>query len=457
MNRKIISAAVAAVVFFSAASGSYAYMLYSEGMSAVGISSEYTPDLILLNSELNEAVRTYSLTPPETTEQPGIAVTGTNEVTGSAEAGNPEEQVDSAGTEEAKDAATIYTELIKLAQEYHTETGKNGRELAGKLMDYDVLLKKLNILLGRYEYRLDNAEKLEKLALTGECDAKTAQGARDEADSLYYEIKALLFDISVLKADIEAVTGEPLKDDFDFNSVYLITDALKLDPESFVDRSQLGTLYVPVGAALEEYEAADCTSPLNTAVQAYYSLGTAMREYISAAAAEKEGRNSVLLGELTRDELRILTEAVEDCFLVAAQAKAEFSKALLALDEASGRAVSGTVISGQEAGILSETVSENARGVGMWLVLRTSGGTEFLPISYPTGTYPIDEDDKARYSYKITYDDSEIGSAVCGNSCAVSEIPYRDGLNKAQVEFFRNGVSVGIYRVNIFTPYGEFE
>ena len=457
MNKKIISAAAAAVVFFSAAASSYAYTLYSEGMGAVSISAAYTPDLIRLNGELYEAVRTYSLTPPETAEQPEIAVTGSDEGTGSAEAGSSEEHADSREAEEAPDAAAIYTELITLAQEYHSETGKNGRVLAGKLMDYDVLLKKLNILIGRYDSRRENAEKLEKLALTGECDAKTAQSARDEAESLYYEIKALLFDISVLKSDIETITGEPIKDDFDFNSVYLITDALKLDPEAFVDRSQLGTLYAPEGAALAEYEAADCTSPLNTAVQAYYSLGTAMREYISAAAAEKEGRNSVLLGELTQEDLLKLTEAREDCFLAAAEAKAEFSKTLLALDEASGRAVSGTVISGQEAGILSETLPENARGVGMWLVLRTSGGTEFLPVSYPTGTYPIDEDDTARYSYKVTYDGSEIGSAVCGNFCTVSGIPYRDGLNNAQVDFFRNGVSVGTYRVNIFTPYGEFE
>lgn len=452
MNKKIVSAAAASIVFFSAAASSFAYSLYSEGKSAAGVSEGYSTELTRLNLELCEAVKTYSLNSSKTVESTKEAATSTAEETGSAEA-DPEPQP----TEESPNAAEIYSELVALAQEYHSVTAKTGRELAGKLMDYDVALKRLKILINRYKSRWEYADKLDKLSLTGDCDTKTAQSAKDDADGLLFDIKALLFDISVMKSEIESYTGETLTDDFDFNVVYLITDALKLDPDSFFDRSQLGSLYVPEGAALAEYEAVDCTSQLNDSVKAYYSLGAAMREFISAAAAEKEGKHSRLLGEMTSEELQKLTEVREDCFLSAAKAKAEFSKALLALDEASGRSVSGTVISGQEAAILCDTLHESSKGAGMWLVLRTSDCTVFLPVLYPAGTYPVDEDDKARYSYTISYDGKKIDSAACGDSCRITEIQYRDGLNYAEVVFYRNGVSVGTYCVSIFTPYGEFE
>lgn len=452
MNKRIISAVSAAVVFFSAAASACAYTLYSEGKCAASVSEGYTPELTRLNSELYEAVKTYSLTSSETAEQSEAIPQCSAEETGSSE-----EQSEPQPPEEASDTAAIYTELLAIAQQYHDETAKTGRELAGKLMDYDVALKRLKILIGRYESRRDNAEKLERLVLTGESDTKTAQSARDEADDIYFDIKALLFDISVMKSDIESITGETLKDDFDFNGVYLITDALKLNCEAFTDLSQLGSLYVPEGIEPSKYEASDCTAPLNASVQAYYALGAAMRDYVTAAAAEKEGESGLLLDEMTPDELQKLTEAREDCFLAAAEAKVEFSKALLALDEASGRSVSGTLISGQEADVLSSTLPESVQGTGMWLVLRTSGGIGFLPVSSPEGTYPINEEDTALYSYTLSYNGQKIGSAGCGSICQMTGFSYKDGVNHAEAEFFRNGVSVGTYRVYIFTPYGRFE
>ncbi|MGN1341302.1 MAG: hypothetical protein ACI4WS_13500 [Oscillospiraceae bacterium] len=487
MNKKMMVAAAAAAVFFSAAGSSSAYTLYSEGKSAEALSGSYFRELQGLNYELNEAVKNYTTTPPETTEtqpeqtveatggaagsaeaQPGSPQEGAPEAAGSAEA-QPEppqeEAPEAAGSAEAQpeppqeeppDAAALYTELIGLAQEYHSQTAKTGTELAGRLMDYDLALKKLKILISRYDNRKEYAQELEKLALTGECDAKTAQAAKDEADSRFYDVKALMFDISVMKSDIEGMTGEPLKDDFDFNSVYLITDALKLDGEALRDRSQLGTLYTPEGAEVPELEETDCSPMLNDSVQAYYSLGSALREYLSAVSAEKEGESLLKLGELTADELQKLTEDREDKFLTAVEAKGGLSKALLALDEALGKAVSGRIISPQEKNVLCGTLTDDDRGTGMWIVFRTIGGTELCPVSYPGGTYPIDEDDDAYYSYTIAYDGQEIGTAVVGASCRVSDIVYRDGVNYAEVTFYRSGVRVGTYWLNIFTPYGEF-
>jgi len=76
--------------------------------------------------------------------------------------------------------------------------------------------------------------------LVGEC----TKAERDEAEKLrddkYYELQSLLFDISALKSEIEAQTGETLSSDFDFSSAYLITDALKLSADELSDWGKLG-------------------------------------------------------------------------------------------------------------------------------------------------------------------------------------------------------------------------
>lgn len=445
MNKKAIAVCAAAFVFIFAAESSSAFTLYSEGKSAAFIAENYTEDLRQLNTGLYEAVKVYSTAPEEAPEATA------SEDSSDAESSAPQPEA------EKPDTAGLYTGLLDLTQEYHLKTSEAGKELAGKLMDYDICLKKLKILISRYDARKENAERLSRLALTGECDSKEASDAKDEADSFYFDIKALLFDISVLKADIEGITGETLSDDFNFNSVYLITDALKIDDAGLNGLTQFGSLYVPEGVELPEYTAVDCTSQISDAVQLYYALGAALREYISAAAAEKEGKSDLMLGQTTAEELRTLTETREDCFLAAAQAKADLSKALIALDDISGNALTGAIISGEEANVLSGTLPEDVHGRGMWLAFRTSEGAVLCPVSYPAGTYPIDEEDESRYTYTLKYNGEKIGSAVCGAACHISGIEYKDGLNYAEIYFYRDGVFVGKYQVNIFTPYGKFE
>lgn len=447
MNRKAIAAIAAAVALFSVMGSASAYTLYSEGRNALYISGSYTDELRRLNEEMDRAVQDYPPKPEDETDKKEK----TSEAGGTSEAGSTGEAV----PEEAPDMAAVYTGLLGLTQEYHSETAKTGRELAFKLMDYDVCLKKLKILVGRYEVRKENAEKLAGMALTGECDAKTASAAKTEAESVYFDIKALLFDISVLKADIEEITGETLKDDFNFNGVYLITDALKIDAAVLTDWSQLTTIYFPEGMERAEFEVQDTSSQLSAAVQAYYALGSAMREYIAAEAAEKAGEKGLMLGQTTADELRMLTEASEDCFLAAAQAKAELSKALYELDAASGEGLTHGAISAEEVSVLSGTLDSES-GTGLWLTVRTSEGAALRPLSYPRGTCPVDEEDDASYTYTVKYNGRKLGGTYCGNACKIPDITYKDGLNYAEVYFYRNKILVGSYRVNIFTPYGKF-
>ncbi len=445
MNKKAIAACAAALGLVFAAESSSAFTLYSEGKSAAFIADGYTEDLKQLNNDLYEAIKSYSTAPAEVSEE------------SEAEDSTDVESSEALPEEEKPDTATPYTGLIDLTQEYHSKAAESGIELAGKLMDYDICLKKLKILIGRYDVRKENAERLAKLALTGECDSKEASDAKDEADSYYFDIKSLLFDISVLKTEIENITGETLRDDFDFNRVYMITDALKITDAGLNGLTQFGSLYVPEGVKLPELEEVDCSSQLNDAVQLYYALGAALREYISAAAAEKEGKNDLMLSQTTSEELRKLTEAKEDCFLAAAQAKADLSKALIALDNTSGNALTGAVMSSEEATVLNWTIPESVYGRGIWLAFRTSGGAALCPVSYPAGTYPIDEDDESKYTYTLKYDGKEIGRAACGAVCYIPGIEYKDGFNYAEINFFRDGILVGEYKVNIFTPYGKFE
>lgn len=410
-----------------------AYTLYARGRAAAALDERYSEKLSEINSRFEKVLEQPEL--PESSE---------------SEDSEPEPSGNTA-------LAELYAERIALTQEYRTELGKSGRELAEKLIDYDVALKKLRVQISRYESRRKKAAALEILVRTGECDEKTFAAAKDEADGIYLGIRSLMFEISVMKSEIEKMTGETLKDSFDFDSVYLIADILAGNPSDLGDRSRVGSICQPAGAESGEYEAPDSSTEFASAVQAYNRLGEALRKYLNASARVKEGERDRRLGRLSEQELTELTEAKEDTFLAAAQAKADFSKALFALDESAGWGLTfGFGVSGEEVAALRGTLTKSRRGTGLWFTVRGEQGSIFCAAALPAGAYRSDENDTAIYKYTVRYGKKVIGTALTGAPCVLSEIPYENGENYAEVTFYRNDVRAGEYRLDIFAPYGGF-
>lgn len=438
MKNKLIAMTAGILVCALASVRCGAYTLYARGKSAAVLDERYSEELSEINSRFEAAL-----------EQPEPAE---SEPSSSTESEDSE-------SEQPGNAVLLelYAERIAIARAYRAELGKSGRKLAEKLIDYDVSLKKLRVQISRYESRKKKAAVLERLFRTGECDEKAFFAARDEADGIYLEIRSLLFDISAAKSGIENITGEPLKDSFDFDSVYLIADVLAENASDLGDRSRLCALYQPVGSDFGEYEAPEVSAEFTSAVQAYRKLGEALREYLNTAANVKKGEKDHRLGRISGEELTELTEAKEDAFLAAAQAKADLSKALFALDESAGWGLTfGYGISGEEVGTLRGTLTEARRGTGLWFAVRGEEGVMLCTAALPSGVCRPDEDDTAAYGYTVRYGKKVIGSATTGAPCVLSEIPYEDGENYAEITFFRNSVKTGVYRLDIFAPYGGF-
>ncbi len=435
----VIAAGILVCVFTSVHCG--AYTLYARGRAAAALEERYSAKLSEINSRFEEVLEQHELPECSDSELPQASETEDSEL---------EPPGNTALTE-------LYAERIAITQAYRTELGKNGRELAEKLIDYDVALKKLRVQVCRYKSRREKAAALEILVRTGECDEKTFAAAKDEADGIYLGIRSLMFEISVMKSEIEKITGETLKDSFDFDSVYLIADVLAGSFSGLGDRSRVGSICQPDGSESEEYESPDSSAEFSSAVQAYYKLGEALREYLSAAAEVKAGERERRLGRLSEQELTELTEVKEDSFLAAAQAKADFSKALFALDESTGWGLTFSYgISGEEVTSLCGTLTKSRQGTGLWFTLRGEKETIFCMAALPAGTYRSDEDDTAIYKYTVRYGKKTIGSAFTGAPCVISEIPYESGENYAEVTFYRNDVKAGEYRLDIFAPYGGF-
>lgn len=428
MRYKNTAIAAGIVVCFAIAVNSSAYTLYTREKAAAMINEQNSYKLSEINS-LFEAVLEQTKS-PETSELE-----------------RPEDF----------ELAELYTKRIELSQEYQAEIERSSRCLAEKLIDYDVALKKLRVLVSRYESKLENAKILETSIKTGECDEKTLSNAKNETNGIYLKICSLIFDISVIKSEIENITGETLKDDFDFDSVYFITDALMIKVAQSGYQPKFRTICQPARSEFAEYEAHDSSAEFASAVQAYYKLGETIREYLSAAADIKRGESSYRLGQISQSELAALAEAKEDKFLAAAQAKADFSKALFTLDENTGRGLTFDCgISSEEIEALRGTLTESRSGTGLWFCICSANGTMFCAASLPAGTYRSNENDTALYKYVVRYGETIIGSAPTGEQCMLSEISYEDGNNYAEVAFYQNDAEVGVYKLDIFAPYGGF-
>lgn len=399
--RALTAAAACIVLSVNAA----AYGIYCENAIANSAMSEYKEDLLLA-----AAVREDSET---------------------SESSDSEKQV----------------EEIYLA--FTQELAESEYSLAGKFIDYDVLLQKLTLAYSQYKQLCAQYDELSSEYLVGACTKGELDSCDKSKSDKYAQIRALLFEISALKQEIESATGETLTSDFDFSQCYLITDALTLSVEELSAYGTAGTIHRKDGF---EYKNADLTKPYNEAVKAYYALGEQLRLYVSAAQDYQNAQSEFKLGTLSAAELDALNSAFESARISALEGKAAYAKALLALDRESGGALTANVgISGGMYRALDSALPEELKGSGLWYV-RTNGSKiifspQLLPISFDpekdSGEYELRCSNKTLFKAPIGQDGAFDADVDIGE-CTTAEAVFR--INGKTARFL----------VDVNSPFGEF-
>lgn len=429
--------AAAVLAIFSIGVNAGAYINYCDNaVVSDDWAGDYPSGLKVLGEQFDEALELQQEQHTGQTTEAEIAATG--------EEPTPE-------TDSNEILSGLYAERIQLFNEFTQLADELEYKTAEMLIDYDILLKKLDIAYDEYKSCKQHLVSVSEQFRVGECSRSEVEAAEKSVEAVYYDIQQLLYEISILKTDIEAVMGEPLKSDFDFSQVYMITDAIKLLPDSLSGISGGASLCVPDGAEPIYYETADISEEYNAAVKCYYALGNAMREYISATADVRSGEAAFRLGTVTSDELTALMTEKTNAYMNASQAKADYAKSLLQLDKASGGALTG---SGMRRVIFSRTkayrsaVSEKQSGSGLWLIAGNPSGNRLIAAVLPADM-KLDEDDHV--SFKMYYNGNLISD---GGYISMPE--YIDGCDYAKLVFYINGKKAGAYKIDVFSPYGEF-
>lgn len=351
-----------------------------------------------------------------------------------------------------ENAAALYSQRMELYNEFAAEHSEQEYALASKLIDYDVMLNKLQLSYSRFSKLKATAEDYAAKYLVGECSKQEADSAEKQRSDKYYEIEGLLFDISSLKKEIEGITGETLTSDYDFSSAYLITDALELSVENISEWGTTGTICAVENAQLKS-ETVDISKQYSAAVKAYYSLGETLRKYVDAAQAYNEAVEEFRLGTVSADKIQTLCTTYEDARFDAITEKAAYAKSLLELDKQSGGALTkNRVISGGLSKTLRNVLPENLRGKGLWIVRVNGNKVMFTPQSLP-----ISFDFEKDYgTYEVRYNSTTICTAAIGQTAVFASPGLVDGVDRCAVIFRKNGVIAGIYKVDIYSPFGEF-
>ncbi len=473
MKKRMIAAGVA-VAFSLAGIGAAAYTNYCDSAAATSLTAEYAPRIKnistqfdMLLSSLHDDGRAGQAAPVLQNDI-GAAPSSTAEHTGAQSGAEPSDGAQTAPqTSQSSDAAAdnvpqeappqeqlaaLYMERLALFDEFSAEIDALEYELAPMLIDYDMLLKKLKLLYDEYKGCKAYSEECASSFRLGICTLSEVEAAKKDTESKYYEIEAILHEVSALKTDIEAVTGTTLTSDFDFSSAYIITDAIKLVPAELTGIYGGASICMPDGSELSEIEIADISGQYNAAVKCYYALGSAMRDYISAADALKKGEADFRLGLVTEDTINALTAEKTAVYMAASQAKADYAKALLELDMASSGALTkGLFLSAGRASAYKSAVSNAQSGSGLWVMSRTATGNVYTVAALPKGMY-VEEDDIV--SWSMTYDGKAISKSGTGGACKVRK--YIDGCDHAEITFYINNVRAGTYKVDVFAPFGEF-
>lgn len=449
--KKHIAAAAAALTCLAASAGVYAYSFYPlERASAPDTAQQ----LLALNEHISQTEGDYDPAAAESAaEADNTAESAAQESGESGESAAQEAPPESAEpAEPAEDFVELCAQRLALSQEYYDALYAQGGALRTALIDYDVALRELGVLrekCAEARAALDELTEQYRFGGAAQADVNAAQAAYD---GLYYDLRAALFDIGAKKSEIESLSGEPLDGGFDYGEMYFITDALAIDADALADMSQLGALVTL--SEQERREAADVSEPYNAAVSAYYALGGAMRDYAAAALSLKTAEDNVRLALGGEDEVTAARTEKNAAYLAAVRAKAEYAKALMALDGAVGGALTGNAgadlaISGE----LSAAVASAERGEGLWKCALSGGKTYFVPIALPE---KIAAKDSGYDGCVITYAGRTVAQGVIGAALEADCGEFSAGETHAQVTFTKKGAQPIVYEISVLAPFGGF-
>lgn len=149
---------------------------------------------------------------------------------------------------------------------------------------------------------------------------------------------------------------------------------------------------------------------------------------------------------MSASELERLRQTYGDTRLEALQKKADYAVALLKLDQASG----GALTSGCGAGeglteALHSALTGSLRGEGLWFVRRSGTKVRLIISAYP---FEISEGDTVEF--KLSFAGKDLGGAE------FKAPEQTGGVNRAEIIFYKNGVTAGKYYIDIYSPFGEF-
>ena len=219
----------------------------------------------------------------------------------------------------------------------------------------------------------------------------------------------------------------------------------KRQADELSDWGSPGTIYVPEGAEYSP-EQSDFTAQYNAAVQGYYTLGEALRGYVSTAEDYESAAAGAKVGTVSASELEQLRQTYGEARMEALQKKADYAVALLKLDQASGGAL--TSASGAGEGLteaLHSALPVSLRGEGLWFVRRSGTKVRLIISAYP---FEISEGDTVEF--KLSFAGKSLGGAE------FKAPEQTGGVNRAEIIFYKNGVTAGKYYIDIYSPFGEF-
>ncbi len=443
--KKHIAAAAAALTCLAASAGVYAYSFYPlERASA----KDTAQQLFELNEHISATEGDYDPAAAQSTAE----ADNTDESTTQESGESGESAAQKAPSEPAEDFVELCAQRLALSQEYYDALYAQGGALRAALIDYDVALRELGVLREKCvkaRAALDELTEQYRFGGAAQADVNAAQA---EYDGLYYDLRAALFDIGAKKSEIESLSGEPLDGGFDYGEMYYITDALAIDAGGLTDMSQLSA-FVTLSAQ-EQPEAEDIAEPYNAAVNAYYALGGAMRDYAAAALSLKTAEENVRLALGGEDEVTAAKAEKNAAYLAAVRAKAAYAKALMALDGAAGGALTGNAgadlaISGE----LSAAVASAERGEGLWKCVTSGGKTYFVPIALPER---IAAEDSGYDRCIITYAGRTAAQGAVGAALEADCGEFAAGETHAVATFTKKGAQPAVYEISVLAPFGGF-
>lgn len=359
---------------------------------------------------------------------------------------------DPASEASAAHMLATYEERLTTAEAYAQALAVLSADLMIRLIDYDVALKQLSLQMERYEDLYGDCREAEQAYKLGQIDGKTLASVQAERAQAYLELRAAVRDISIAKGEIEGVTGETLKDSFDFESLYYITDAMKLDPEALQGVTGWDTICAPAGYEAPDSEGTDCTAELDAAKDAYFELGQQLHAYVAVARQYETAKRDFMLGRADSDALSAAERAADDGYLAVCTAKAAYAKSLITLDLVLGGTLIPVAAPGEVlVAAYAQTIPADLQGEGLWWIRRVGNSKVLSPVNPPFAVL------NGTLCYEIRYGGAVIGRSADGGACVLADTAYIPEEPWAEITFtLDDGTLLGQYRIDVFSPIGCF-